>query len=80
MLVLNRHIDEVICINDDVRVQVLGIQGNQVKLGIEAPSDVAIYREEIYRKLKAERFRALKLRELQDSEDVDDDQAIEDVA
>ena len=51
MLILSRHIGETICINDDISVTVLGIQGKQVKLGITAPQGVPVHREEIYRRI-----------------------------
>ncbi len=53
MLVLSRKIGEEIIIADRIRVKVVGIQGNRVKLGIVAPEDVAIHREEIHRIRKA---------------------------
>ena len=48
MLVLTRHAGEVIVIRDDIRVTVIGIEGGQVRLGIEAPDDVEIWRQEIW--------------------------------
>jgi len=48
MLILTRRIGETLCIDDDVRVTVLGVKGNQVRIGINAPKDVAVDREEIY--------------------------------
>ena len=53
MLVLTRYIDESIIINDNIKITVLDIQGNQVRLGIEAPIDVDVHREEIYEKIQA---------------------------
>lgn len=47
MLVLTRKLNESIIINDNIRVTVVGIRGNQIRLGIEAPGDVRIYREEL---------------------------------
>ena len=54
MLILTRRPKETICIGDDVRVTVLDIKGNQVRLGIEAPGAVAVHREEIYKKIQDE--------------------------
>jgi len=54
MLILTRRINEVIMIGDDIKVIVLGAAGNQVRIGIEAPESVAIYREEIYHRIKSE--------------------------
>lgn len=48
MLVLTRKINESIQIGDDIEIKVLGIEGDQIKLGIEAPKSVDIYRKEIY--------------------------------
>lgn len=52
MLILTRKVDEKLLIGDDIAISVLEIRGNQVKIGIDAPKDVAIYREEIYHKVK----------------------------
>lgn len=54
MLVLTRKSDEAFRIGDDITVTVIGIRGNQVQIGITAPSEVRIYRGEIYEKIKAE--------------------------
>ena len=55
MLILTRRVGETIRINDDISIQVLSVCGQQVKLGIVAPLDVAVNREEIYRRIQAER-------------------------
>ena len=55
MLILTRRVGESLMIGDDVQVRVLGNQGRQVRIGIEAPRHVAVHREEIYRKIRAER-------------------------
>ncbi len=54
MLILTRRVGETILIGDEVRLTVLGIKGNQVRIGIEAPDAVAVHREEIYDKIQAE--------------------------
>lgn len=55
MLILTRHIDETLMIGDDVTVKVLSVRGNQVRLGIDAPKDVSVHREEIYRRIQQEK-------------------------
>ena len=55
MLILTRKTGETIRINDDISFTVLGVQGQQVKLGIAAPKDVAVHREEIYRRIRDEK-------------------------
>jgi len=54
MLVLSRKPGESVNIGDEVRITVLSISGKQVRIGIEAPSDIAVHREEIYHKIVAE--------------------------
>jgi len=54
VLILTRKLGEVICVGDDVRVTVLGIKGHQVRLGIAAPLNVGVHREEIYKRIQAE--------------------------
>ncbi|MES2822460.1 MAG: carbon storage regulator CsrA [Pseudomonadota bacterium] len=55
MLILTRRIGETIIIGDDVNITVLGVNGNQVRLGINAPKDTPVHREEIYNKIKHEK-------------------------
>ena len=55
MLILTRRVGETLMINDDIKVTVLAINGNQVKIGIDAPSHVAVHREEIYQRINAEK-------------------------
>ena len=54
MLVLSRRLGEALIIGEDVKLTILGVNGGQVRLGIEAPRDVSIHREEIYLKIKEE--------------------------
>ncbi len=54
MLILTRRVGEAIMIGDDVNVCVLGIRGNQVRIGIDAPKDIPVHREEVYYKIKEE--------------------------
>jgi carbon storage regulator len=54
MLVLTRKLGEVIRVGDTVTVRVLEVKGNQVRLGVDAPADVRIYREEVYRAIRRE--------------------------
>ena len=58
MLILTRKLGESITIGDNIRVSVLGIRGRQVRLGIDAPSDVVVHREEIYVKIQEENRKA----------------------
>ena len=53
VLVLTRRVGESVMIGDDVSVKVLGVKGNQVRVGIDAPKHVAVHREEIYERIKA---------------------------
>jgi carbon storage regulator len=54
MLILTRRVGETVVIGDEVTVTVLGVKGNQVRLGVNAPRHVAVHREEIYERIKRE--------------------------
>ncbi len=54
MLILTRRVGETLMIGDEVTVTVLGVKGNQVRIGVNAPRDVTVHREEIYERIKKE--------------------------
>ena len=54
MLILTRRIGESVIINEDITVTVLGIKGNQIRIGVDAPRHVSVHREEIYQRVKKE--------------------------
>ena len=56
MLILTRRVGETLMIGDDVSVTVLGVKGNQVRIGVNAPKDVAVHRQEIYERIQAEQM------------------------
>lgn len=54
MLILTRRIGESVIINEDITVTVLGVKGNQIRIGVDAPRHVSVHREEIYQRVKKE--------------------------
>jgi carbon storage regulator len=59
MLVLSRRLGETLIIGDNVKITVLGISGNQVRLGIAAPKEISVHREEVYDRIQGEHASAL---------------------
>lgn len=55
MLILTRRVGETLMVGDDVTVTVLGVKGNQVRIGVNAPKDVSVHREEIYQRIQKEK-------------------------
>jgi carbon storage regulator len=51
MLILTRKVNESLIVGDNITITVLGVKGNQVRIGVDAPRDVAVHREEIYRRI-----------------------------
>ena len=67
MLILTRRIGETLMVGDDVTITVLGVKGDQVRIGVNAPKDVAVHREEIYQRIQKEKSG--------EDEDIDTDSA-----
>lgn len=55
MLILTRRVGETLMVGDDVTITVLGVKGNQVRIGVNAPKEVSVHREEIYQRIQREK-------------------------
>lgn len=56
MLILTRRVGETLMIGDEIMVTILGIKGNQVRIGVHAPKEVSVHREEVYQRIQAEKL------------------------
>lgn len=69
MLILTRRVGETLMVGDDVSVTVLGVKGNQVRIGVNAPKEVSVHREEIYQRIQKEKLQKLAEYEAKDNEE-----------
>jgi carbon storage regulator len=61
MLILSRRVGEAVKVGENISITVLSVKGNQVRIGVDAPKDIAVHREEIYQRIKIEGERSIKL-------------------
>jgi carbon storage regulator len=71
MLILTRRVGETLMIGNDISVTVLGVKGNQVRIGVDAPKDVAVHREEIFERINSEQGESPDSSAPQDSSETD---------
>jgi|TARA_B110000971_G_scaffold142533_1_gene145706 carbon storage regulator len=55
MLILTRRVGESLIIGDDIVINILGVKGNQIRIGVNAPKEISVHREEIYNRIQAEK-------------------------
>ena len=75
MLILTRRVGETLMIGDDITVTILGVKGNQVRVGVNAPKDVAVHREEIYQRIQREQGGGDKASDTSGTSDAPDEDA-----
>ena len=68
MLILTRRVGETVMIGDDIAITVLGVKGNQVRVGVNAPKEVSVHREEIYERIKREEQTGISSRRVSSNE------------